>query len=141
MALSKNNGLGLSVLAFAAVASIAVSNFSILGECRNEIVSESNSPGNAMKYVVFQRDCGATTGFSTQISLLDGDQDMDNEAGNLFVADTNHGEAPAGTGGGPEVRISWLSKEKLQIHYHPAARIIRAEKGFKGISVNYGTFK
>jgi hypothetical protein len=34
--------------------------------CGNEILAESLSPDGSKKFVVFQRSCGATTGFSTQ---------------------------------------------------------------------------
>jgi hypothetical protein len=38
--------------------------------CGNDPISETPSPNGQMKVVVFQRDCGATTGFSTQVSVL-----------------------------------------------------------------------
>ena len=38
--------------------------------CGNEILGEFASPDRKKKVVVFQRDCGATTGFSTQASLF-----------------------------------------------------------------------
>jgi hypothetical protein len=52
---------------FAAFAGIAV----IFGSgCANEVLSQTVSPDAKMKAVVFQRDCGATTGFSTQVSII-----------------------------------------------------------------------
>ncbi len=41
----------------------------LAGACGNEILKEVRSPTGKMKGVVFQRDCGATTGFSTQVSV------------------------------------------------------------------------
>lgn len=38
--------------------------------CGNKIIQEIPSPNRKLKAVIFTRDCGATTGFSTQISLL-----------------------------------------------------------------------
>src|SRR5437763_925426 len=39
--------------------------------CANDIVRKEMAPdGNALEAFVFQRACGATTGFSTQISVL-----------------------------------------------------------------------
>jgi hypothetical protein len=38
--------------------------------CGNYVVAEKISPDGRRKVVVFQRDCGATTGFSTQVSLF-----------------------------------------------------------------------
>ena len=49
--------------------------------CGNEIFQEASSPDNSYKAVVFQRDCGATTGFSTQVSILGTNDELLNEAG------------------------------------------------------------
>lgn len=57
--------------------------------CGNEIYKESLSPDGKFKAVVFSRDCGATTGLSTQISILPVGDDLDNEAGNIFVTDSS----------------------------------------------------
>src|SRR6266550_3254126 len=81
----------------------ASSCINIAGDCGNELLKEVASPNGRMKAVVFQRDCGATTGFSTQVSVFRRDQRLPNEGGNLFAADTNHGAAPSGQGGGPVV--------------------------------------
>jgi hypothetical protein len=64
--------------------------------CANDLLTEIPSPDGALKAVVFQRDCGATTSFSTQISILWTNRPLPNETGNLFVADTDHGKAPRG---------------------------------------------
>ncbi len=140
MALWKKIGLGMVALALGMVAVVAISDFSVSGECRNESVSELNAPGNAVKFVVFERDCGVTTGFSTQVSLLKVGETLKNEGGNIFIADTNHGRAPSGVGGGPEVRIKWVSDTHLQIHHHQFARVFLAEKTIGGVRIDYATF-
>jgi hypothetical protein len=38
--------------------------------CRNDLAAESVSPDKQYKAVIFKRDCGTTTGFNTQISIL-----------------------------------------------------------------------
>jgi hypothetical protein len=38
--------------------------------CRNSAVLETPSPGAELKAVVFTRDCGATTGTGTHVSIL-----------------------------------------------------------------------
>src|SRR5688572_11020252 len=75
------------------------------GMCRNEVLAELPAPDNRNRAVVFQRDCGATTGFSTQVSVLRGSRRLPNEGGNVFVADSDHGQAPAGPGSGPAVEV------------------------------------
>jgi hypothetical protein len=108
--------------------------------CANEVLREHSSPGGKLKVVVFQRDCGATTGFSTQASILSAEEDLPEEGGNLFVSDTNHGAAPSGPGGGPEVRVGWKNARELWLSHHRNARIFKAEREVQGISVSYSRF-
>jgi hypothetical protein len=53
--------------------------------CGNEISQSVASPSGSLKAVVFARDCGATTGFSTQVSILPNTKSLPNEAGNVLV--------------------------------------------------------
>ncbi|HUR36488.1 MAG TPA: hypothetical protein VM009_01640 [Terriglobales bacterium] len=69
-------GLLLAVIGF----------FAIRGSlCGNEVVREELSPNKINKVVVFERSCGATTGFSRQASVFKASDALENEAGNLFV--------------------------------------------------------
>lgn len=58
------------------------------------------SPDGQREAVMFQRDCGATTGYSTQISVLDHGETQVG-GGNAFRADDNHGVAAVGEWQGP----------------------------------------
>jgi hypothetical protein len=89
---------------------------------------------------VFQRDCGATTGFSTQISILPVDEKMPNEGGNVFVADSNHGAAPSGRGGGPIVEVRWLNESELLIKHDSRARVFQSEQSLRGVKIHYERF-
>jgi len=55
--------------------------------CVNTIVNASTSPNGKWKVVLFERNCGATTGFSSQISLIKADKELNNGAGNIYIAD------------------------------------------------------
>lgn len=55
--------------------------------CGNEIFSSVISPDKKHKAVVFQRDCGATTDFSTQLSIIDANKELENTADNIFIID------------------------------------------------------
>ena len=109
------------------------------GLCGNDVVSEVPSPGGTHRIVVFQRDCGATTGFSTQVSLLSGRKRLPNEPGNLFRADTDRGRAPSGPGGGPAVQVRWLDEHRVLLVHHPAVRVFHAERKRDGVQVEYRT--
>ena len=84
--------------ALAIVAAVLVAAFWYLGPsmCGNEVVAQYPSPNGLERLVVFQRDCGATTGFSTQASILPIGKGLKDDSGNVFIADTDHGAAPSG---------------------------------------------
>lgn len=109
--------------------------------CGNQILTQHLSPNNKLKALTFQRDCGATTSFSTQVSILPSTDALGNEAGNIFVADTNHGAAPEGQSGGPDIQVNWLSDTHLQVRHHNLVRIHRNESEFDGVDVEYLTFQ
>ena len=93
------------------------------GSCVNEQLDAVASPDGTHRAVVFQRDCGATTGFSTQISVLAAGAALPDSSGNVFSADTDHGRAPAGPGGGPRVSVRWITNDTLEIRYDARARV------------------
>ena len=49
---------------------LAIGCTACVDPCGNEILSEMRSPDGRLKFIVFQRDCGATTAFSTQVSII-----------------------------------------------------------------------
>jgi len=91
-----------------------------------------------MSIVVFQRDCGATTGFSTQISMMKRDEKLPNKSGNLFIADTNHRKAPSSEGGDPEVKVNIISNNHIEILHHENARVFKNEVQWEGVKISYG---
>jgi hypothetical protein len=105
--------------------------------CDNKELQTVNSPNGEHKAIVFQRSCGATTGFSTQISLLKRNKQLPKEGGNIFVADTNHGKAPAGDGGGPAMTIQWLGEQTLSVKYDKRSRVFRCGQSMDGVSILY----
>jgi len=105
-------------------------------DCKNEILQDIPSPGGRRHAVVFQRDCGATTDFSTQLSVLTKDRTA-TDGGNVFVVDSDHGKAPAGPGGGPNVTVQWLDKRTLEVRYDSRARILSQELRHDDTDVRY----
>lgn len=127
----------LGALLLVAIAGMAGLWFFGPSPCGNDLLAEIVSPDSTKKIVVFQRDCGATTGFSTQASLLDADEKLENEKGNIFEADTNHGAAPSGIGGGPAVTVVWDSGRSVVVVHHPNARLLKAEQEVSGVRFSY----
>src|SRR5687767_14406824 len=73
--------------------------------CANDILSEARSPDGRARAIVFRRSCGATTGFSTQVSVVRGTEPLPNDPGNVFVADPLRSEA--GSAPDPAVKVRW----------------------------------
>ena len=131
-----------SVVIVLLVAVVSVGLYALLDSmCQNTVLSDIPSPDEKYRAITFQRDCGATTGFSTQVSVIRPWWYLRNTTGNLFIADTDHGKAPSGSGGGPEVQVSWLSPSVLSIAYHPHARVFRSESVQGSVSVSYKTLE
>jgi hypothetical protein len=102
-------GLGL----FATI--LAPRLFIATSPCGNTIVGRQLSPDKNWKAVVFSRDCGATPGFSTHVSVLQVSRKLPDEGGNLFIADTDHGRAASAAWGGPRVIVRWTDGMNLSI--------------------------
>jgi hypothetical protein len=133
---------GISLVVVVAVCHVACGRMDM---CGNEVISRVVSPGGAYQAVIFERDCGATTDFSTQVSVLPADAPFREQPsfwcatseGNVLVIDGDHGAAPAGPGGGPEVTATWENEHRLVLSYHPRARVFRASPGVGTVVVQY----
>jgi hypothetical protein len=118
-----------AVVVVAALAA-AVIWYAASSSCANSPIAEYLAPSGGIKAVVFERDCGATTGFSTQVSLLSIGRSLPNESGNIFVADHAGG-----------IRVSWRSDAQLRIEHHANARLFKAEPKYENVSVEYVSVK
>jgi len=106
--------------------------------CDNLIINSTKLREVNLNIVLFQRDCGATTGFNTQISMINIGEELPNESGNIFTADTGHGKVPGGRGGGPEVKFEVVSKIHIKILYHPDARVFNSKNQWENVRIEYG---
>lgn len=112
--------------------------------CATTTIDQIPSPGGTLKAVVFQIDCGATTDFNSHVAIVAADTDLskqDSLPQSFFAADGNHGLAPSGREGGPEVLIAWKDERHLEVQHHALVRLIRAEKKSNGVSINYTPFR
>jgi hypothetical protein len=102
------------------------------GICENTIISELSSPGTGKKSVVFERSCGATTGFSTHVSVLNTGEALPQSAGNAFDADSDHGAVKE-----MNVTVRWAAPDQLVIRYPARARVFKNESRANGVAVAY----
>jgi hypothetical protein len=103
--------------------------------CLNDVMETKASPDRSKTAILFQRSCGATTGFSAQVSILYPGQKLE-ERGNIFIADDDHGAA---IGELPIVELAWLEPDHLLIRHHSRARIFKSEGQLSGVRITYGT--
>jgi hypothetical protein len=106
--------------------------------CENTVLTDIRSPDGQHHVVVFSRSCGATTDFSTQVSIEARSSSVSG-AGNVFIADTDHGMAPAGPGGGPDVNVRWVDASTVEISYNARARVFHKAARQGGIEVRFVT--
>ena len=95
-------------------------------------MTEVRSPDSRKRAVVFERDCGATTDFSTQVSILNGNELLSREAGNIFIADSNHGTVQKML-----VTVRWDSTSRLVVSYPTRARVFLQRDRGGDVAVSY----
>ncbi|CEG26278.1 hypothetical protein [Bacillus sp. B-jedd] len=92
--------------------------------CGNDIIQKVPSPNGNKIAFIFQRDCGASTGSSYQLSLLDSDEELPNESGNAFVSDH-------------QFQVTWLTIDKLRVNYKKSSEIFEMDKRVGRTSIEY----
>lgn len=97
----------------------------LLGDmCGNDIKQKIPSPSGENVAYVFERNCGATTGFSLQLSILDTNDDFQNKSGNTFRSDK-------------DFSIEWLDEKNLKVIYDKSSETYEMDKKVKGIKIEY----
>jgi hypothetical protein len=104
--------------------------------CENEIVHRARSPDGRHDAVMLQRACGATTGFSTQVSIVDPGA-LPTGGGKAFRADDDHGIAAAGSWEGSWAEMRWLEPDRLLIRYAAHSRIFAQESEVSSVHITY----
>ena len=106
--------------------------------CGNYIGKEVLSPDSKWKAVVFERDCGATTDFSTQISLINGNQSLPHgSSGNVFTADSGRDKVRVDVKGILPIDLNWESNNTLVVRYPARARVFTQVLQYKGVALRY----
>jgi hypothetical protein len=92
--------------------------------CGNDIKQKIPSPNGENVAYIFERSCGATTGFSPQLSILNKDDKFQNESGNTFRSDKNFS-------------IEWLNEKNLKVIYDKSSETYEMDKKVNGIKIEY----
>lgn len=142
----KREGMRLRDRSLGLAVSVSLTGGCVVGDfCGNKVLARVSSPAGQHVAIVFERDCGATTGFSTQVSILDARACFrerpsllfETVPGNALAIDDDHGLAPAGPGGGPEVGVQWSDETHATFTYHLRARASHAPERVGDVAVTH----
>ena len=97
--------------------------------CGNEISAQIDSPDKKHVAIVFQRGCGATTSFNTQVTVLEEREVLENEAGNVLIAEGH----PSNSG----FELAWLNSSTLHIKNKNNAKQYKNEEKIGSVVVRY----
>jgi hypothetical protein len=118
---------GVMLLALGSVALFIYFLFPSVDDlCANDNLVETVSPNGQLKAVTFRRDCGATTAYSTHVSILPVSHRLPNEAGNVFVQSRE-----------PIVVVWWLDDHHLSISGGGASTAFVHHTDFRGVRITY----
>ena len=124
------------ILAIGTVAYLGLSAFE-RGMCGARIVRRLPSPDGRLEAVIYERDCGASTDFGTNLSVVRTGAQVGSKAGNLFVADSDHGRAPLDSGNVIQLSVHWIGSDSLVVRYDRRARVFQQQPGTNGVQVQY----
>ena len=94
------------------------------GACGNEVKQEIPSPDGEKMAVIFQRDCGATTGYTYELTILDTGEALHNKKGNTFRS-------------AKEFTLEWVEENKIEVVYKEFADTYKKDKRVNGVRIDY----
>lgn len=94
--------------------------------CENEISQSITSPSGSYVAYVFSRNCGATTGFNTQVSILSPTAKPPHDAGNLYISNLQF-----------PVQLQWQSDKVLKVSGATGSSTIKQLTTVEGVQVIY----
>lgn len=93
----------------------------------NKIISENMSLNGEFKAIIFEREAGATTHKSYQLSILKNSEKLKNETGNVFISYSSFD-------------VEWKDNETLVVKIHDEEKeIFKLIKQIKGVEIRYET--
>jgi hypothetical protein len=109
---------------------VALTSCLPLFDCGNEVLSTHPGPGGRIRAVVFLRDCGAASSWSTNVSVLGSSRLGKNATGNVLVAS-------GGEPGRPGVTIRWLERRVLEVTVEKGMDVSSKESRVGDIEVRF----
>ena len=100
------------------------------GLCGNQNFEMVAAPDAKNVAIIFDRDCGATTSTSRQVSVQ-AEGSTEDGAGNLLIIDDDHENIPL------TVTVRWISSHEIEISYPAKARIFKQKARVSGVDAIY----
>lgn len=86
---------------------------------------------------MFERSCGATTGFSTQVSVVAAGSELPNEGGNVLVLVPPKGDPRFRASGYARASVRWAAPTRLIIEFNKQATPLLQEQRIGDVSIEY----
>ena len=104
--------------------------------CAFDVLTTQTAPGGEHDAVVFQVDCGATTGISPQLSVLERGE-IPKRAGNVLTLDDDFGGSHEKALAHPVITVRWLGPRMLAVAYDTTIYAGRRELQQDGVRITY----
>ena len=104
--------------------------------CASDVIQVARDPRSDRYAVTESRNCGATTDFATIVRVGRASQAQD-DAQEVFVADSDDGEAASGKRGTIWTNVVWTSPGHLLIARASHARIFKQLATSNGATISY----
>lgn len=104
--------------------------------CTSDVVQVARDPGSDRYAVTESRNCGATTDFATVVRVGRARQPQD-DAQEVFVADSDDGEAASGKRGTIWTNVVWTGPGHLLIARASRARVFKQLAASNGATIRY----
>jgi hypothetical protein len=125
------DGMGAEMRAnlFALGSIVLLSSCDIVGSCENEMLARSFNSSGTLAAVTFNRNCGATTGYNLQISVVQKGEEPE-EGGNALVMD----HTPVFSG---SLKPTWANDDQLTLSIPNGARVFLQKTNVAGVKIAY----
>lgn len=102
--------------------------FLLRSSCENTVKSEIKSPDGKYIVALFERNCGATTDFSTIVSLRESSTELKSDDLGIFVVK-----------GQPRIDLAWEGNTRLRLQCQDCRteEIFKQERTWKDIHISF----
>ncbi len=116
-------GIIIGIILLLCIGGVVLLNYTTRNLCSNQVFQQIPSPDKAYNAVVFQRSCGQTAGFSTEVSILPAGTALSNSvSGNVMDIDGAMATA---------LKVEWTGERALSITYSSSLTVFVNKTQYK----------